>query len=181
MLPLLSTDEARRRGAEVGMSERFTTVNAFRVMINNPSAAAAFERMLTTLMFHNRLNSRTRELMILRTGWRTGSEYEFCQHVRVARELGMTEDEILGVRDPERSRAYSEVDRAAIWAADEIHERAEVSPATWAVLQKAFGADELVELVLVPGFWRMVAGYLKTAKVPLDEGVPSWPEGRTPA
>jgi len=181
MLPLLSIEDARRRGAEAGISERFTTVNAFRVMINNPSVAAGLERLLTTLMFHNKLNSRTRELMILRTGWRTCSEYEFCQHVRVARELGIAEEEILGVRDPERCKAYSDVDRAAIKAADEIHERAEVSPATWAVLQKAFGPEELVELLLVPGFWRMVAGYLKTAKVPLDEDVPSWPEGKTPA
>jgi alkylhydroperoxidase family enzyme len=181
MLPLLSVDEARRRGAEAGISDRFVNVNAFRVMMSNPQITAAFERMLTTLMFNNKLNSRTRELMILRTGWRTRSEYEFCQHVRVARELKMTDEEILGVRDPERCKAYNEVDRAAIRAADEIHERAEVSPATWAILEKAFRHDELVELLLVPGFWRMVAGYLKTAQVPLDEDVPSWPEGRPPA
>jgi hypothetical protein len=27
----------------------------------------------------------------------------------------------------------------------------------------------------------MIAGYLNTAKVPLDAGVPSWPEGKSPA
>lgn len=181
MLPLLPPEESRRLGKEAGIKEEFTTVNAFRAMINNPSAAASVHRLLSTLLFHNKLSARARELVILRTGWRTRSEYEFCQHVRVARNLKLGEEEILGVRDPERCKAYSEVDRAVIRMADELHERAEVSPATWAVLEKAFKREELVELLLAAGFWRMIAGFLKTAKVPLDEDVPSWPEGKAPA
>ena len=132
-------------------------------------------------MMQNTLNSRTRELVILRTGWCTKSEYEFCQHVRVARELKISEEEILGVRDPDKCRAYSEVDRAVIRMADELLDNSEVFPQTWAVLEKAFSSAEQVELLLAAGFWRMMAGYLKTAKMPLDENVPGWPEGRAPA
>jgi alkylhydroperoxidase family enzyme len=54
------------------------------------------------------LNHRTRELVILRTGWRTGSEYEFCQHVAIARRVAMSDDEILGVRDPAACGAYND-------------------------------------------------------------------------
>jgi alkylhydroperoxidase family enzyme len=181
MLPLLPIDDAIKRGKDVGLDERFATLNAFRVMLNNPRAAGAVANLLRTLMFHNTLNSRARELVILRTGWRTGSEYEFCQHVRVSRDLKMSEDEILGVRDPDRCGAYSDVDRAVIRMADELLDRSQVSPETWAKLEKAFPAEELVELLLAAGFWRMIAGYLKTAKVPLDDGVPSWPQGKAPA
>jgi alkylhydroperoxidase family enzyme len=181
MLPQLPIDDAIKRGKEVGLDERFATLNAFRVMLNNPRAAGAVANLLRTLMFHNTLNSRARELVILRTGWRTGSEYEFCQHVRVSRDLKMNEDEILGVRDPDRCSAYSDVDRAVIRMADELLDRSEVSPETWAKLEQAFPAEELVELLLAAGFWRMIAGYLKTAKVPLDDGVPSWPQGKAPA
>jgi hypothetical protein len=39
----------------------------------------------------------------------------------------------------------------------------------------------LVKTSIVAAFWRMIAGYLKTAKVPLDAGVPGWPEGKAPA
>jgi alkylhydroperoxidase family enzyme len=181
MLALLPPEEARRLGKEAGIDDELVNVNAFRALINNPTAAAAVHRLLTTLMFRNQLPSRTRELVILRTGWRTRSEYEFCQHVRVSRNLKLSEAEILGVRDPERCAAYSEVDRAVIRMADELHERAEVSPATWAVLEKAFTPNQLVELLLASGFWRMIAGFLKTAKVPLDADVPGWPEAKAPA
>ena len=181
MLPLLPNDEAITRAREAGVDQNFATINAFRAMLHSPRAAGAVANLLRTLMFKNTLNSRARELVILRTGWRTRSEYEFCQHVRVSRDLKMSEEEILGVRDPDSCRAYSEVDRAVIQMADELLDNSEVSPRTWATLEKSFPHGELVELLLVAGFWRMIAGYLKTAKIPLDAGVPSWPEGKAPA
>lgn len=181
MIPLLPVEEALKRGKEAGLDERFAGLNAFRVMLHSPAAATAAATLLRTLMYKNTLDARARELIILRNGWRTRSEYEFCQHVRVARELKISEEEILGVRDPDNCRAYSETDRAVIRAADELLDESEVSPATWAVLEKAYGPGELVELLLVAGFWRMIAGYLKSAKVPLDADVPSWPEGKAPA
>src|SRR5205807_2005913 len=92
MIPLLSVDEAIARGKEVGLDERFSTLNAFRVMLHNPRAAGAVAELLRTLMFRNKLNPRMRELAILRNGWRTGSEYEFCQHVRVSRDLKMSDE-----------------------------------------------------------------------------------------
>ena len=33
---------------------------------------------------------------------------------------------------------------------------------------------------LPAGFYRLVSGFLRSARVPLDEGVPGWPEGTSP-
>jgi len=74
MIPLLPTDEAIRRGKEVGLDDRFSSLNAFRVMLHNSRAAGAVADLLRTLMFHNKLSARVRELVILRNGWRTRSE-----------------------------------------------------------------------------------------------------------
>ncbi len=181
MIPVLPADEALKRAKEVNIDESWARLNAFRTMLNSPRVAGGFAEMLRTLMFRNVVNSRARELVILRIGWRTKSEYEFCQHVRVARDLKMSEAEILGVRDPDACAAYSAVDRAVIKMADELHETSTVSAATWATLAQAFSNEELIELVLAAGLWRMVAGFFNAAKVPLDEWVPSWPEGKAPA
>ncbi len=67
MIPLLSIDEAIKRGKEFGLDERFAGLNAFRVMLNNPRAAGAVANLLRTLMFTNTVNARARELVILRT------------------------------------------------------------------------------------------------------------------
>jgi alkylhydroperoxidase family enzyme len=180
MLPLLSIDESARLGESLGIDRAWATSNAGRGLLHSPSVTAGFYAVVNALMFHNKVAARARELIILRVGWRTGSEYVFCQHVRISRELGIPDEEILGVRDPQRCHAYSETDRAVLHLADELHEHAEVTRATRAVLEKAFAGEELVELLLIAGFWRMAAGFAKSAKIPLDAGVPSWPEGRKP-
>ncbi len=180
MLPLLPIDESARLGEKLGIDRPLATANVFRGLLHSPSAAAGFYGVVNALMFRNKVAARTRELIILRIGWRTGSEYVFCNHVRISRDLGISDEEILGVRDPQRCQAYSKTDRAVLHLADELHEHAEVTRSTWAALEKAFAPDELVELLLIAGFWRMAAGFVKSIKIPLDAGVASWPEGRKP-
>ena len=180
-LPLLSIDESVRLGEKLGIERGwFVKSNVCRGLLHSPSAAAGFYGVLDALLFHNKVAARTRELVILRIGWLTGSEYVFCHHVRYSRELRIPDEDILGVRDPQRSQAYNDTDLAVLQLAEELHERAEVSRPTWALLKKAFSTEELVELLLTGGFWRMAAGFVKSAKIPLDDDVPSWPEGRKP-
>jgi alkylhydroperoxidase family enzyme len=180
MLPLLPVDESARRGATLGVLDWLATANIFRGLLHSTAGAGAFYGVIDALMFHNTVSSRTRELVILRIGWRAASEYVFCNHVNFSRDLGMSDEEILGVRDPKQCRAYSETDHRVIDLADELYDSARVTPPTWSALESAFTLEELVELVLVAGFWRTIAGFLNTAEIPLDEGVLSWPEGRPP-
>jgi 4-carboxymuconolactone decarboxylase len=105
----------------------------------------------------------------------------FCHHVAFSRELKIPDEEILGIRDPRRCYAYSEIDDSVLDLADELYEHAVVTRSTWAVLEKAFASDELIELLLIGGFWRMAAGFLKSAKIHLDAGVPSSPDGTKPS
>jgi alkylhydroperoxidase family enzyme len=180
MLPLLSIEESAQLGEKFGIDRYLATANVFRGLFHSPSAAVGVHGVINALMFHNKVAARARELIILRIGWRTGSEYVFCNHVRISRDLGIPDPEILGVRDPRRCPAYSKTDQALLHLADELHEHADVTPSTWAELEKAFAHAELVELLLIGGFWRMVAGFVKSVRIPLDAGVPSWPEGREP-
>ena len=177
---MLSIDESARLGEQLGIDRPLATSNVWRALLHSPSATAGFYAVINALFFRNKVAARARELIILRIGWRTGAEYMFCHHVRISRELGIPDEVILGVRDPRRCRAYSKADRAVLKLADEMHERAEVTRSTWMALGKAFTNEELVELLLIAGFWRMVAGFVKSANVPLDAGVPSWPDGRAP-
>jgi 4-carboxymuconolactone decarboxylase len=193
MIPLLPADEALKRFTESriadavkdpALAKSMSQLNVFRALLNNPAITLAQSGLAGALMGSKTLDHRIRELVILRTGWRTKSEYEFVQHVAVARGLKMTDEEILGVRDPAACKVYNDTDRAVIAMADDLHDNSVVSPATWAALEKSFSSAELVELILVAGFWHMMAGFLKTAEIPLDpidKSLTGWPEGRAPA
>ncbi|HTW88398.1 MAG TPA: hypothetical protein VMD75_10370, partial [Candidatus Binataceae bacterium] len=94
--------------------------------------------------------------------------------------IGMKEEEILGVRDPDRCPLYSDVDRAIIKMTDELLDGFEISPATRAILQRSFTPEQFVELLLAVSNWRLFAIFLKNVEVPLDPGTPGWPEGKAP-
>jgi alkylhydroperoxidase family enzyme len=123
------------------------------------------------------LPARERELVILRVGANAQSVYEFGQHTLIGRDSGITDDEVLALTLPADAHPWSEGDRDLIALADELCADDCVSDATWARLAGRWDDEALVELVVVAGFYRLVSGFLNSAGVQLDPGVPGWPEG----
>jgi hypothetical protein len=51
-----------------------------------------------------------------------------------------------------------------------------VSGETYARVAATHDEAEMLELVVVAGFYRLVSGFLNTFGVQLDPGVPGWPQ-----
>jgi alkylhydroperoxidase family enzyme len=63
------------------------------------------------LLENNRLDTRLRELMIMRIGWITGSAYEWTNHWRVATTAGIPLEDVLAVRDWQNSDRLTAADK----------------------------------------------------------------------
>jgi alkylhydroperoxidase family enzyme len=122
----------------------------------------------------NTLPPRERELLILRTGWRCRSEYEWGQHVLIAREAGLTDVEIDALAGDD-DHPWSDSDRVLIRAVDELHDDARVSDATWAALSETWDTRQLMDLVFTVGQYHLVSYALNSFGVQRDEGVPGLP------
>src|ERR1700682_2619167 len=91
-LELVPVEEARRLGAEMGICEAQASRSAFRMLAHHPDLLRHVFGLLKMLATRNKLPSRLRELMIMRIGWTTGSDYEWFQHYRIAKaEAGLTD------------------------------------------------------------------------------------------
>lgn len=176
-IPRLAADAAKAVAAEAGVPEYMADLSVFQVLLHHPGVARAVNDLLATLLWHGRLDARLRELAIMRIGWLTSSNYEWTQHWRVALSLGVSAEDLLGVRDWPAHAPFGPVERAVLAATDEIVQAGAVSPSTWAACEKELGADPavLVELVAAVGTWRMIASMLLSLAVPLEDGVASWP------
>lgn len=154
-------------------------LNIFGVLGQHPKLLKRFNLLGGFLLNKGLLPARERELVILRVGANAQAEYEFGQHTIIGRAAGLTDDEIGALTaDPDAADAHdwSADDRALIALADELHADDCVTDATWALLAARWSDAELVELLIVAGFYRLVSGFLNSAGVQLDPGVPSWPE-----
>ncbi len=174
---LLSVEDAKQAAAEVGVAEPFAELNIFRLLLRRPHTAKGLADLLVSLLFRGELDHRLRELVIMRIGWSTGSDYEWTQHWNIAIDrFGVTAEEILAVRDWEGSNLFGPADRAVLAATDETLETGTLSAATWARCEEHVGGhDSLVELVVAIGAWRLVSQLTRSLHIPLEDGVASWP------
>ncbi|MEI7714338.1 MAG: carboxymuconolactone decarboxylase family protein [Rhodospirillales bacterium] len=180
MVPL---ERAQELGAEIGLPAPMTTRSAFRTLANNPPLLKAVFGQLSTLLLHNTFDTRLRELMIMRIGWVTGSVYEWTQHWRVATVAGIPPEDLLAVRDWQNSDRLSAADKAILQATDESLAGKTVSDATWAECVKHISDPaQQVEFIVAMGNWTMFSILLRNLKIPVEDGVASWPpDGAVPA
>ena len=150
-------------------------LNIFGVLGRHPKLLKRFNLLGGFLLNKGLLPAREREIVILRVGWNARASYEFGQHTLIGRAAGLTDAEIDAITLDPAEVDWSADDRALLALADDLHADDCVSDATWVELARRWSEPELVELLLLAGFYRMVSGFLNSAGVPLDDGVPGFP------
>lgn len=151
------------------------TRNIYRTIARHPDAAAAMVNLGRTLR-SGRLGIVHREIVILRTGWNCRSAYEFAQHRRVALEAGMSLEEVKRIQQGPEAEGWSELEVALLRACDEVHADQIVSDATWQTLSRHYDDQELIEVIMLVGYYHLVSFVLNTLGVPIEEGAPSFVE-----
>ena len=179
----LPLDEAKAAADEAAVPNYMAELSIFQVLLNHPQLARAVNDLLATMLWHGALDPRLRELVIMRIGWLTACDYEWTQHWRVASgarcdgRRPARRTRLAGIRRVRAHRAGGAGGhrrRGARWRG----QRRELGG-----LRTRIAGDEtvLIELVTAIGAWRMIASILLSLKVPLEEGVSSWPpDGRSP-
>jgi 4-carboxymuconolactone decarboxylase len=150
----------------------------FRTLAVHDDLAARMRPLGAGILGHGRIEARDREILIARACARAGAEYEWGVHaVAFARPLGLSDEQMAAtVHGTADDPAWSERDALIVRLVDELHDTAAVSDALWAELAQRWEPDQLLELVIAAGWYRLLSGVINTARVPLE----SWAE-RFPA
>ena len=174
---LLSLSESRKAASEVSMIPAFADLNIFRVMLQRPKTAKALSDLLVSLLFGGELDDRLRELLIMRIGWSTGSNYEWTQHWKIALEqFGCSEQDLLELRGEwQQSDHYSDTDKTLLRAVDTLLAEGSLGPDLTEECKERFGQNATIELVAAVGCWQMISKLARTLEIPLEEGIASWP------
>lgn len=149
----------------------------FRTLAVHDGLASRMRPLGAGILGHPRIEPRDREILILRTCARAGAEYEWGVHaVAFARPLGLTDAQIEATaRGEADDPAWSEREPLLVRLADELHESATVSDALWERLAAEWPADQLLELVVVCGWYRLIAGVIGAAGVELEPWAERFP------
>jgi len=147
-------------------------INIFRVLMNHPLLAREWGRFGAYILSEKQtLSPRDREFAILRIGWLNQSPYEFEQHKRISKQLGITDDEMDRITKGPKA-GWNAHDAAILQAADDLFENSIVSDETWKTLSKTYKTEQMMDLVFTIGQYNLVSWALNSCGVPLDDYLP---------
>lgn len=149
----------------------------FRTLAVHDDLAARMRPLGGGILGHGRIDPREREIVIARTCARAGAEYEWGVHaVAFARPLGLTDAQLAAsVNGAADDPAWSERESLIVRLADELHDAATVSDELWAELVDQWKPDQLLELVIAAGWYRLLSGVINAARVPLEPWAERFP------
>jgi alkylhydroperoxidase family enzyme len=147
--------------------------NIMRTLVRHPELFQRWTPLLDGLL-NGRLSHRDREILVLRTAWNCQSEYAWGQHVSVGRRIGLSEKDIRDTATGPEAAGWTGTERLLLVAADELHHDSAIGESTWTGLARRYDDQEMIEIVMVVGYYHLVAMMLKSVGVPADEGLPGF-------
>lgn len=142
-------------------------LHLFRTMAVHPALLRKFLPFGGKLLHGGLVSGRDRELAVLRIAHRAACQYEITKHEVIAALEGISDDEIRGIV-PGADHSWPQRDAAILTVADELDEECTISDATWLRIRPHFSDAELIELILLIGNYRMLAGLLNGLQIELE-------------
>jgi len=144
-------------------------LNIFQLMAHAETNFRPLLRLGTSILTEQQLPATLRELAILETARRCGAEYEWTQHVAIAKAVGVTDAQIDALAsDRADGPALGEVERVVVAVTDDLVRDGRIPADRFAALERLLSTREIVELVLAVGFYVTLARLMVVADIDPD-------------
>ena len=138
-----------RRGSLLGL---------YKALLHNGKIAETWFNHLNAVRWETSLSGRTREIVVIRVGWRLGSAYILKQHMpKLAEPEGLNATQCAALLTEHPGDGFTSQELAAIRLADELTLRASASDDLVGELKASLGDAGLVEIMVLIGTYNMHA------------------------
>lgn len=122
------------------------------------------------------LEKRHREILILRTSFRRGTAYEWGIHViAFANWAGLTEAQVNDTCAEQSDQSlWSTQDLLLMRVADALCESSDLDDALWTELSEAFSTEVILEILMLVGFYCMIANFNNALRILPEPGTPDF-------
>jgi 4-carboxymuconolactone decarboxylase len=150
--------------------EAMPDLNVFRMLAHAEGALVPFLRFTGALWGESELSVARRELAILQVAARTGAEYEWTQHVAIARAEGVPEEQIDAVRaGTADADCFDPAERAVLRLAEAVVITPRADDGAFEEVRRRLSDREIVEVHLIAGLYLALARLMTNLELELDE------------
>ncbi len=166
-IPYLSKEDAPESVARI--LEDLPPLNIFMMMAHTGQTLQDFVQLGNRILFEGKLDARLRELAILRVAHLSGAAYERHHHEKIARALEIPARKIEAVERGAAAAIFDDLERKVLAFVDDVVSNVRAGDATFNPLAELLNPQEIQELVLTIGYYMMVARFLETFDVDIEE------------
>jgi 4-carboxymuconolactone decarboxylase len=143
----------------------------YRRLLNHPALTQHVSDLGSYLRFGaGTLPDSLREMTILWLARSLGAAYEWVKHEPVARKAGVPAAVIEAIRTNSEPPKLDATQKGALTVARCVLSRSSIPQDVQDELTAALGIEGVIELVVLCGFYQMIAGVIFAFDVPLPEG-----------
>lgn len=146
-------------------------LNVYRVMAHHPALLKSWETLRNHVVLDNALGNVDQEVVILRAGFRWGSNYELAQHIVRGRAAGLTEARIGRAWLPAAALDGKNPDDLLMQCVDDLIDHGKLTRERREALMARYGAKGALDLMATVGMYSTLAFILETFEVPQDPGI----------
>ena len=150
-------------------------INLTRMLLNCPALMVQSFLDFALSFRAGNLEPKLRELVILRMATLRASSYELMHHLPAAKIVGWSELEISAITSAQPS-GLDQKHSIMIQLVDDCSQLGKVSDSTFEKAAEFFSVAQIAEATLLAGLYEMLACFLKTMGVELDQHPLSWSE-----
>jgi alkylhydroperoxidase family enzyme len=142
--------------------------HVFRMMANAPASFQPLLSFASSILLSSEFDARKREIAILRVARVTQAEYEWTQHERLGRNLGVTDEEMQIIRSEDPVKSLDEEGNLLCRVADEISRDVRLSDEALKAILERYGVRQATELILCVSYFNMLSRFLESTRVELE-------------
>ena len=141
----------------------------YTTFANHPALFQAIGGLALHIANQNSLPDPARELVIIRSCARARGAYPYRQHVGIGRDAGLTEVEITAVGQLRPSGLDREA-RILVAMVDALYRSNDLDDDVWARAQTALSTEQIMDVIVICGFYGLISAVLNVAKTRLEPG-----------
>ena len=122
--------------------------NDIKTLLNIPELVDGTMPFQNYITRESSLSPRHREILILRTGWLLNNDYVWGEHAAIARNAGLTTDEIRRIAQGPDAKGWDPVEATLLRLADQLFRNSSVTDATWKALSASYDMYHLMDAVM---------------------------------
>lgn len=148
-----------------GSAEPEGVPRSFQVLLNSPDASKAVAALGEYIRFESPLDPVTRETAILAVAHELDSQYEWTHHEPIARHVGVRDEVIESIKSGRAPMGLPAKEGVFAQAAKELAGKGTMTGRTFQAILHLLGPQQTVDLVVLIGYYTMLAGALSALGV----------------